>query len=160
MPYRSDQDVGLTPFGFTQQRQWGDASMHGNKSVQFNQMQALNPLQVALQNSMINRYMGGGGEFGFGGAAKQAQATLGQGLARRGISPDSGVAQSAMGSMLSQALQGDVQNRRNYGLNLMSQGPQYFSALQRTLGKQKGPGFADHLGGVIGGSLPYLFGKE
>jgi len=155
MPYRSDQDVGLTPMGFTQQRQWGDSSMHGNKSLQFNQMQALNPMQVQLQNALLGRFMGGGGEFGFGGGAKQAQATLGRAGQRRGISPDSGVMQSAMGGMLAQALQGDVQNRRNYGLGLMTQSPQHFLALQRQLGKQKGPGAGDYIGQAIGGALPY-----
>jgi len=108
--------------------------------TKYAQPRYVSPEQGSLLTQMLQRYMSGGGEFGFGGAAKQAQATLGAGLASRGISPTSGVAQSAMGQMLAQALAQDTAARRAYGLNLLQARPQTYTPWVRTSGKTVQPG--------------------
>ena len=68
----------------------------------------------------MRRYRAGQGDYGFGGAYKQAMATGEADLSRRGIDPRSGVAARAQGGWLGQALAADAANRRQYGLNLMN----------------------------------------
>ncbi len=134
----------------------GDSTMNKTKSATINTMDAFNPLQVQLQNMLLQNYMGGAGEFGFGAGAKQANATLSQGMANRGISQDSGVAQSAMGSALAQMLAADTARRQQYGLNLLQANPAYYNSMQMQLGKQQQGGLGDALGGLLGGVAPML----
>jgi hypothetical protein len=82
-----------------------------------------NPEQVALLRRMIEAYGQGSGEFGFGPAAQSGYATLSGLLGGRGIGMGSGVAQSALSQMMSQAMTADSQNRQNYGMNLVGAGP-------------------------------------
>ena len=136
----------------------GDTTMNANKSATINQMAALNPAQVQLQNALIAAYMGGGGEFGLGAGMKQANATMERAAAARGIDPRSGVTQSLLARMMSEALAQDSMNRQQYGMNLMTQSPAYYNALQLQLGKQQGSGFGDFAGNVIGTGVGALVG--
>ena len=79
----------------------------------------VNPAQQALYNTMAQRLLGGGGDFGFGSAYKQGKGQVQQMMAQRGISPQSGVAMSAMGNMTADAVGQDAANRRNTWFQLM-----------------------------------------
>lgn len=82
-----------------------------------------NPMQVDLLNRMMQAYQGGSGEFGFGPAAQSGMATLQRQMGQRGIGMQSGVAQNALAQMMSQAMQGDSMNRRQYGMGLVGAQP-------------------------------------
>jgi len=131
------------PNAATKMTNWQNGIMTGNnrRSAQINEMAALNPLQVGLQNMLLGGYMGGGGEFGFGAGAKQANATLARGLASRGISPDSGVAQSALGTALAQMQAADAERRKKYGLQLLQANPAYYNSASARYGDKGGSGW-------------------
>ena len=124
----------------------------GDKQTQTSPAQkplAVNPWQNEALKSILAQYMGGGGEVGFGSAARQGRATLGRAMAGRGISPDSGVYQSALGQMLGQYAAADEQNRRNFGLNLVTAAPPLYSRGGQTT-VQQGRGYGDRIGGAAG----------
>jgi len=79
--------------------------------------------QTNLLNSMILAAQQGSGEFGFGPAAQQGYQTMANQMGQRGISMDSGVAQSALGNMMQQAIAGDTASRRNYMMGLAQARP-------------------------------------
>jgi len=81
------------------------------------------PGQVGLLERMIGSYGRGQGEFGFGPAAQQGSATLRNMMGQRGISPSSGVYNSALAQMLAQAMGQDVNARRQFGLGLAQARP-------------------------------------
>lgn len=136
----------------------GDSTMNQNKSAQINYMDAYNPETVALQNALLRAYMSGSGEYGLGAGMKQAQATLGQGAASRGISPQSGAYQSMMAKMFADALGQDAMQRQQYGLNLMQANPAYYNSMQLQLGKQQQPGFGQFAGNILGTGLGAVTG--
>lgn len=74
--------------------------------------------QLDLINQMVRMMQQGGGEFGFGQAARSGNETLMNSLAQRGINQNSGVGQSALASMLAQAATGDAANRRQFGMQV------------------------------------------
>ena len=82
-----------------------------------------NPGQIDLLNRLMQAYQSGSGEFGFGPAAQQGMATMQQQMGQRGIGMGSGVAQGAISQMLAQAMQGDANNRRQYGMGLVGASP-------------------------------------
>ena len=101
--------------------------------------------QGNLLRQMIGQYQAGG-DFGFGDYAKSAQQTLGSGMARRGISPSSGVYQSALGNMLAQAASQAGANRLQFGLGLAQADPNIRMRQQWGYGKGKQSGFNLGLG--------------
>lgn len=149
----------VTPFNVDQQQQWNNPDMHkGATTLQFNQMSALNPMQVQLQNQMLRSFMAGNGDFGFGQAAKQGQDTLASIMASRGISPTSPAYSGALAQVMAQAAAADTQNRRNYGMGLLQATPAHYQSLTRQLArgeKQEGGG----LGGLMGTGLGILGGN-
>lgn len=76
--------------------------------------------QYNLMEQMARMAAAGGGDFGFGQAARQGNATLQSALAQRGINPNSGVGISALAQMLANATAQDAQGRRNFGLQAAS----------------------------------------
>lgn len=149
----------VTPFNVDQQQQWNNPDMHkGATTLQFNQMSALNPMQVQLQNQMLRSFMAGNGEFGFGQAAKQGQDTLRSVMASRGISPQSPAYQGALAQVMANAASQDTAARRQYGMNLLTASPAYYQSLTRQLArgeKQEGGG----LGGLVGTGLGLVGGN-
>ena len=103
--------------------------------------------QGGLLRQMIGQFQAGG-DFGFGDYARSMQGTLGQGMARRGISPSSGVYQSALGNMLAQAGAQAGQNRMQYGLGLVQADPNL--RLRQKWGFSKGKQSGFSFGGSIG----------
>jgi len=83
--------------------------------------------QGGLLNSLIGQFSSGGGEFGFGSAAKQGNETLMGMLSRSGISPESGQAQGLLAKLLGQSAVVDDQNRRQYGMGLLNSSPASYS---------------------------------
>lgn len=81
------------------------------------------PQQSNLLNQLLFSMQRGDGEFGFGPAARQARATMGRQAENRGLSLDSGVMQSSLAQMMSQAMSADVQNRREYAAHLINSRP-------------------------------------
>lgn len=86
-----------------------------------------NPQGDAMLEEMMRRYGRGGGDFGFGGMAKQGEATLGQFFANRNLNPRSGVATQAYGSMLGDAMAQDADRRRQFLAQLGTAGHQTVS---------------------------------
>ncbi len=72
------------------------------------------PYQGRLFQDQMQRAMSGGGDFGFGQAAKAGTSQMQQMMADRGISSDSGVATAGMGNMMANAMGADIGNRRNW----------------------------------------------
>lgn len=148
----------VTPLSVDAQRQWNNPDMHkGATTLQFNQMSALNPMQVQMQNQMLRSFMAGNGEFGFGRAARQGQDTLRSVMASRGISPQSPAYQGALAQVMANAAAQDTAARRQYGLNLLQAAPAHYQSLTRQLArgeKQEGGG----LGGLIGAGLGMIGG--
>ncbi len=81
------------------------------------------PYQGMLFQDQMKQAMSGGGDFGFGQAAKAGTSQLQQMMADRGISPQSGVGLSATGDMLANAMSQDIGNRRNYTMGLLNTTP-------------------------------------
>jgi hypothetical protein len=129
----------------------GDTTMNKNKSATINTMNALNPMQVILQNQMLDAYMKGSGDFGLGANMNQVNATLMQDAARRGIDVNSAAFQNLLSSAYASAAAKDAEQRKAWGLNLMTSGPQYYNAMQQQFGKQQGAGFGDFVGSFLGG---------
>ena len=77
------------------------------------------PGQYKMLNAMRKAYMTGSGDFGFGSNVKQGSSQLSQFMADRGISQGSGYYGGAMGNMIAQAMSGDAQARRGYGMDLV-----------------------------------------
>jgi len=102
-----------------------------------NQFQAANPAQQALLNQMIQAFRSGSGEFGFGPAVQQGQATAANILANRGISPQSGQAISALQGIITGAIGNDTAARRQQGLNLVTAAPQMLQTGSTTTGQQQ-----------------------
>jgi len=147
------------PWSASARGQIGDTTMQAGRQVQLNEMTPLNPETVALQNAMLRAYMSGSGEFGFGGAAKQANATMERAGAMRGIDPRSGVSQSLMARMLSEALAADAMNRQQYGMNLMQSSPAYYNSMMMQLGKKPAEGgFGQFAGNILGTAAGALGG--
>ena len=83
----------------------------------------VNPMQQALIQKMQFDAARGGGDFGFGGAARQATGQVQQYMADRGVSPESGVYGGALSSAIANAASGDLQNRRSYMLGTAGLSP-------------------------------------
>jgi len=83
----------------------------------------MDPYQGLLFQKNIKDYMAGRGDFGFGALAKQGKSQLSQFMADRGIAPDSGFATAGMADAMMRAASGDMQNRRNYGIQLAGMQP-------------------------------------
>lgn len=81
------------------------------------------PGQLELLKRMLASFQNGGGEFGFGPAAQAGHQTLARMFGDRGIPMTSGVAQGSFAQMMAQAMQGDAQNRRNHGMQLIGAQP-------------------------------------
>ena len=79
----------------------------------------VNEDQVKLYREMFNRLMRGGGDYGFGSAVKTGKSQLQQMMADRGISPQSGAYNSAMGGMIANAAGQDSAARRGYAMDLL-----------------------------------------
>ena len=102
------------------------------------------PEQGDALRKMLEAYMGGNGEFGFGPAAQSMNATLGRTMAGRGISPTSGVYDSALGNSLAALASNDANARRMYGLNLATADPNI--KLRRQHGYTKGKASGTNIG--------------
>jgi len=76
-----------------------------------------------LLDKLIDQYARGGGDFGLGASLKAGQGALTQMMGARGISPESGVYQSALSNMFANAIAQDAAARRMYGLQLATAGP-------------------------------------
>ncbi len=87
--------------------------------VQNTDLHLVNPIQQTLWNMLAGRAMSGGGEFGYGQAAKQAKGQVQQFLADRGVDMGSGFAASAMGDAYSNAAAQDQANRNQFNLALL-----------------------------------------
>lgn len=87
--------------------------------VQNTDLHLVNPIQQTLWNMLANRSLSGGGEFGYGQAAKQAKGQVQQFLADRGVDMGSGFAASAMGDAYSNAAAQDQANRNSFNLQLL-----------------------------------------
>ena len=87
--------------------------------VQNTDLHLVNPLQKTLWEMLAGRAMSGGGEFGYGQAAKQAKGQVQQFLADRGVDMGSGFAASAMGDAYSNAAAQDQANRNAFNLQLL-----------------------------------------
>lgn len=84
----------------------------------------INPWQQALMHQMQTRALQGNlGEMGFGQAVKQGKSTMQNMMAQSGIRPDSGVYQSALGSMLANATSQDAANRQNLMMQIAGMSP-------------------------------------
>jgi len=81
----------------------------------------LNPQQIGASDQLLRMLMAGGGDFGSGAATRQANATLMDQLARKGINPNSKYAGSVQGQMLGSIAGQDATRRGSMLLNLLSQ---------------------------------------
>lgn len=79
--------------------------------------------QLALFNRIMQAASNGSGEFGFGQAASQGMASLRQNMLNRGISPQSGVYNSALAQMFANAAGQDAGNRRNFAMQAAQMQP-------------------------------------
>jgi hypothetical protein len=82
----------------------------------------LSPEQVSATNSLIGLLMSGGGDFG-GAATRQANTTLMDQMARRGIDPNGKFAASAQAGMMGNIAAQAGQNRHNTLLQLLNSRP-------------------------------------
>jgi len=78
-----------------------------------------NPMQWNLYKMLKDAYTSGSGDYGLGSNIKAGMSNLQQMMADRGISPESGVYNSALSNMIAQATEADAASRRDYGLNLL-----------------------------------------
>jgi len=81
----------------------------------------LNPEQIGASDQLLQMLMAGGGDFGSGAATRQANATLMDQLARKGINPNSKYAGSVQGQMLGSIAGQDASRRGSMLLQLLSQ---------------------------------------
>jgi hypothetical protein len=81
----------------------------------------LNPEQIGASDQLLQMLMAGGGDFGSGAATRQANATLMDQLARKGINPNSKYAGSVQGQMLGSIAGQDATRRGSMLLQLLSQ---------------------------------------
>lgn len=79
--------------------------------------------QMELFDLLINRAKTGQGEYGFGPAARQGTATLRHAMAGRGVSPGSGMYNSALAQLLAKAASDDTANRWNVGFQAATMRP-------------------------------------
>ena len=116
------------------------------------------PQQRGLLTQLINQYASGGGDFGLGASVRQGSSTLQNMLANMGIAPGSGAHASALSRMMAQAVQGDAQNRRQYGLALGQASPAMMNFQQLGGGMQRD--WSQWRPGQTGYDLPYQQGSK
>lgn len=112
---------------------WDDAALIGGSLLtnmsQPDQSQlpgnlvATSPTQFKMYDQLVQNFLSGGGDYGYGSTMKSGNSQLQQFMADRGISADSGVYQSAMADLIAQSAATDASNRYNYGLNLLNSPP-------------------------------------
>lgn len=97
--------------------------------------------QVSGLNKLLGMLMSGGGDFGSGAATKQANATLMESLANRGIDPNSKFAVSKQADMLGQIAGQDASRRGQMMMSAINARPWTVNYQNLGQGWQGVPGY-------------------